>query len=584
MAISLIAVTVFFYACQKDVALDKGEIIEEDIILIQRGIDDQGLTLMSPSSEVLNDVRDMLFQQTWFTEHYEEMSAHYGNLRWNYTILNQAANDVYTISIPMVKQNRINALLIVIGHVDHYEFIFHSRDHLINQYQEEPNMSSVEIFALRQINSLEIIRNGRMYSSLKLILDSQVDDSNTVVTRNTYLDYTTVDSEITEDFIENISVKHYSLIIPCGGSGSGGGNANGWTPGGPHTGGTTSSTDNDDYDNLSNVLDRVSECDNYVLSTEAKMLILEEYSGLIDPCDPDKSVEDLLADALADICTRKLEEAQEGANTGVTDVNFANTIISADELRQVIEQNDYVRVIDKSSCEKDNLSMEKDCPKLKKALDAIIGSDSGNPNCDLLAFIGETENSTTSFIWDCNDASIVGGNDGTIPTAQTSYGGTDQINGQDIKVYFSSSICDSSCMKIMSVILHESIHAELIARAFDDLDDNGIEIDPSKGLVIDLALFEGVLRDLKEEIYPTTLSHDHQIIANYYAEQYSVAMWKLTGMIGDSLDYMYWAYDGLNVNAFNTLGTPLLPDSMWQEHISNWNEISDSIPSNFCEN
>ena len=66
----------------------------------------------------------------------------------------------------------------------------------------------------------------------------------------------------------------------------------------------------------------------------------------------------------------------------------------------------------------------------------------------------------------------------------------------------------------------------------------------------------------------------HEIMANYYAEQYSIAMWQMTGMVGDSLDYLYWAYDGLSVEAFKNAGNPLVSDIDLANYEQNWNNVN----------
>lgn len=55
-------------------------------------------------------------------------------------------------------------------------------------------------------------------------------------------------------------------------------------------------------------------------------------------------------------------------------------------------------------------------------------------------------------------------------------------------------------------------------------------------------------------------------------------------MQGDSLDYLYWSYDGLSVEASKNAGQPLITDQLWSTYQTNWSSIQNCIEGKFNEN
>src|SRR5690606_37980403 len=83
-----------------------------------------------------------------------------------------------------------------------------------------------------------------------------------------------------------------------------------------------------------------------------------------------------------------------------------------------------------------------------------------------------------------------------------------------------------------------------------------------------------------EKIYENqfnNLSNHHDIMAQFYVDEYAKAMWNATGQQGNWENYRYWAYHGLNVTQAQQEGSRVITQQKYDEYEALWNNIKDDI-------
>lgn len=208
-----------------------------------------------------------------------------------------------------------------------------------------------------------------------------------------------------------------------------------------------------------------------------------------------------------------------------------------------------------------DLTMEKDCSKLKKILDLVVGPDGKNPNCDFLADLGKSKN-TTQVIWDCNNSKINANSDGVIPLGQT----RKDLEWGNVNVFFNAEVCNLDCVELLDVVLHEFLHAKLEVMALDPLPLPS----PLTGVIVTTQDFRDTWFQIRDENF-NGLLYKHEIMAQYYSEEYSKAMKDLT-QVGDPKDYLYWAYKGLGKPPEHFVGA-----QAWEVMENDWNNIKNDV-------
>ncbi|MDF1699463.1 MAG: hypothetical protein P1U56_26660 [Saprospiraceae bacterium] len=311
--------------------------------------------------------------------------------------------------------------------------------------------------------------------------------------------------------------------------------------------------------------------DEIISGTDCKST--EEVKYILDDIRNEEE-EECLRNAVADF--------EEEYNITLTDEEIGLVIASSscdssvdDDIFHIIncvtKSNDYITVL-KNTVPCDNLnpplSMSEDCKKLSNILDLVVGEDGSDPHCDMLNELGAAKNEI-QYIWDCDLSRIDPRTDGTYPLGQTTF----DLSTSQIKSYFSPSLCEESCITILSAVIHESLHAQFKSMVLNKLP----EPDPFNHVFPTYEDFRQKWFEIRDKDF-NGIVFEHKIMADYYAEEYAKAMHQMVG-VGNWEDYLFWAYDGLGIDP------PLLIGKKeWEIHQANWNSIKSDVNSSLnCE-
>ena len=526
---------------------------------------------ISPDIEFLKEIRDYLSQDSEFLDAQHQLVENYGKLYWSHAVLDVTDESTYLMCLPFIKYEEYSGLLIITGHGDHVDLNFVDV-YTLKRCIRESTITSDNFYltyALTKLSYLEYIRNNRViksyvdalheifnFSGIELELRSEINVS-----------YWSEGPGQLEDGSWALVAKFHEQIIPCNGGGGGAGGTSvdtslsGDGPAGGSSGNTDNNDENDESDEVVTVedlLDDLSIDDDCVnlLSNEAVLQARELLSNMTFPCD-DRTDEEILSDILNALCD------ESGVNSGdadslLTNIDINVDLVSGSDLSDGLDGYDWIKIIQESK-ECENKTLEELCPKLKDILDKFVGSDGHNPNCSLLNSLG-TSNIKTNIFLDC-DKSSVGNADGSSVLGRTrsSIGFNDQVN-----IAINPDLCDESCAKILSVLVHESIHARMIDMAINLLPE-GFNSD---------AAFMQAYRAITDGHFNGN-ENSHVIIARFFTEEYAKAMHEMTG-IGKWEDYLFWAYEGLGISpsSFMTI------EELTQVN-SNWNKISEQVNNEY---
>lgn len=239
--------------------------------------------------------------------------------------------------------------------------------------------------------------------------------------------------------------------------------------------------------------------------------------------------------------------------------------ITIDNLIDKMSGMDYIIINRETPCE--DKTIKELCPKLDNLLRNLIGKGDyvTEPNCELLNNLGASIRTGTFYNLDCDGTRISARADGTKPLGQTSV-----VRNTNNSIYFNMDVCNKSCFEILSVIIHESLHAEIHRKVLDQLPPPFNDIYPSD------QEFKDKMTDLVTNEL-SGLSNQHDIMAQFYVDEYAKAMWNATGQQGNWTDYRYWAYHGLNVTQAQQAGSTVITQNKYDEYTNQWNNIKDNI-------
>ena len=302
--------------------------------------------------------------------------------------------------------------------------------------------------------------------------------------------------------------------------------------------------------------------------------------NLVNNCPPD-NYEDCVNDVLCDYAIADFEEnysitlSQEDKEAIKAYVSSCGDEDFDDDAFHVIncitKSNDYITVLNNTvHCDELDppLSMSEDCPKLANILEIVVGEDGTDPHCGMLKDLGVSKGEI-QYSWDCDLSKIKPRTDGTFPLGQTTY----NLDTKQVKVFLSSELCEKSCSEILSIVIHESIHAKLKSMVLEKLPDP----DPFNHIFPTAEDFQITWNEIKKENFEG-VQNEHKIMAEYYTKEYAKAMYNMVGE-GKWEDYLYWAYRGLGVEPHELIGT-----DNWQTHQDNWDAIKAAANSNLnCE-
>lgn len=249
-------------------------------------------------------------------------------------------------------------------------------------------------------------------------------------------------------------------------------------------------------------------------------------------------------------------DASQSANSMICDLFENNTITSEEEFYDALEANyDYIEIIESphSDCKQSGLTLSEDCPKLDSILNLLIGDNANDPLCFLLDSLGFSDNIGWRIIWDCDDSHV-------LPNANAStYSGL-HLDERLIPTYFRSSSCDLSCMELLSIVIHEGIHAEIYRVVMDSILSNSPQYDDLK---IPYNIYSLTWTALADMNYGGEVDH-HILMAERLLEVITIAIWQALGEQGFPEDYLYWAYDGLALDLMWANGDTMITPEAFQ--------------------
>ena len=524
---------------------------------------------ISPDIEFLKEIRDYLSQDSEFLDAQHQLVENYGKLYWSHAVLDVTNESSYLLCLPFIKNDEYSGLLIITGHEDHIDLNFVDV-YTLKRCIRESTITSDNFYltyALTKLSYLEYIRNNRVIKSyvdalheifnlsgIELELRSEINVS-----------YWSEGPGQLEDGSWALVAKFHEQIIPCNGGGGGAGGTSvdtslsGDGPAGGSSGNTDNNDENDESDEVVTVedlLDDLSIDDDCVnlLSNEAVLQARELLSNMTFPCD-DRTDEEILSDILNALCD------ESGVNSGdadslLTNIDINVDLVSGGDLSEGLGGYDRIKVLDNTTdCEK---SFKDQCPKLKDILDNFVGDKGDNPNCSLIEELGESPIESTYFL-DC-DKNFVQDKLGRTTTSDSN---RDDDNNA-IKVGFSPDLCNKSCVEILNVVVHESVHAKIL---------NSTLITVTEGFNSD-AHFINVHRQIRSNQFDGEIQ-DHRIMAKFLALEMAKAMHEMIG-IGDPQDYLFWSYQGLGIDPSEFLNTAQI-----SEMNQGWNNIKQEVDENY---
>jgi hypothetical protein len=309
-------------------------------------------------------IKDDLGSKDWFQSSYSDIYDRYGSIRWNYAYFSVNDEHRYLVSLPFVDSDHtILGIMFVQGHDDHYDYSFRSRNQLFEvaideSYEYEDAITNI---ALLTLNSLEISRNHVVIEQYNSFARSYSEHALTISTPRAYtISWTTMGESTYGDWAALVIHQHKE-ILPCGGGGGGVGAVDLFFTDGDDediaSGSTTNNNNDEDRETIiaeiDNLLANLEECDKITISTEAKELIANQ-ANILDPCQPDKTAQELIEELISELCINKEGINIEGNEiTDFNNIDVTDGIIEEEDVEEVLSNldkiekqiNDYINSI-----------------------------------------------------------------------------------------------------------------------------------------------------------------------------------------------------------------------------------------------
>jgi hypothetical protein len=361
----------------------------------------------------------------------------------------------------------------------------------------------------------------------------------------------------------------------CGGgllnSYGGGTNPEESTP--PNTG-VGSGNSNDDR----TIKDEIPELDNdcaELLTDRIHSEIMDLINNTTLPCSQ-LDVRDVIAQVFDDNCPESEDPwggnppdfgmGGEAFDTGVDRMGFSSGVMEGVNAALEGEEKLYVHRSNLHLCKGKEL---KDiCPKLDNIFNMLIGEGTHftTANCELLKDIAESELTQTNFVLDCEGKKITETRtDGTLALAQFQRG----YNGFGT-IYFHGDVCEMSCLELASVVIHEALHAKFTSMVFHRIPDFAL------GQYVTLEEFKRYWDDLVKRNY-NNITNQHDIIAQFYIDEFAKAVHAAFGEQGNWEDYRFWAYKHLGPQYATAGGSTVITQEQSDAYEAIWNSVKDDI-------
>ena len=519
----------------------------------------------------------------------------YGAIRWNWSALNITNGEQYIVMLPILDNNRITAILRYLHVDEHYHIEVITYGHIVDVTQNFTyyDITNDYLPYINMFNSLNYYSNWTINTKMNDWISSYIKNNpNMIVNKNFLADATeevctferTLEpiaggsGEIAyhivfEKVCEDVAIQ---VNVPCGGGpprpfppfNRDTFNLNTIppippmppSPSGSENEGETE--ENEEVDPVYPISD--TSCVRKYMTPQSLNMI-ESMIDVEFPCE-DITKEDIIDAIIEELCANAAS-AEQGV-AGLDGPITTNQIIEA------MSKFDKLLIInERPSCgETEGAVMSDDCPKLYNILNSLSGNDGSSTMCSMFEELDQNETADIQFLLDCSN-DIMARGDGSRPLGQVNLGDED-IRQLTIHVNFNTDLCDSSCVKILSVVIHETLHARMHTRILNEIPPRHTwpESDPPTTADANAAWAR-----IRAREYDSTES-SHRIMARFYAEEYAKTManyfnherWE---------DFLFWAYDGLAI----PIDDPVLPSSKWETISNDWNNIKDEINATNCE-
>lgn len=521
----------------------------------------------NPSSADLAKIIHFIINDEEYILHKDEFHQNYGEFAWNWSIIFYYDYDHYNVLVPIIKSDKITAILGVTGHEDHMDIEVETVVSLMQKMDElyiEEIESSGDLLYIFAINTYYVKNYRRINKTFNSFISKNIqflevtEFKNIIITAN--FAYASYDPDFTANYVSVTST------LACGGGGSSDNNTGGlgglWNNGGSGeedngscTGleGGTGDVLIEEDEVIPSILDKLTieerECINKHLTDNARDMLLDLNQTSI-PCD-DLEIEDIVSEVLAELCD-EVENPDGGslieAGPGMTVEELENmaeeNMIDADQLEAALDEalDGVDRIILPPN-------FDKDCPCFNNILETLKNGGQDNWLCKMIKTVDDSKNWVQGFtIYDPEHPpervmSVTKATGNPTPFFNSRSGNSKGT------IYIPDFYCDQSSdlgIEIASIFIHEMMHGyvnSLMADAFPGGLPNDFFIDDPNSneegvLVINIEKYWEEISGL----YATT--PQHSTFFKDFLDPIMEALWKLNGSNpNESIeDYAYFAH------------------------------------------
>ncbi len=416
----------------------------------------------------------------------------------------------YLISVPLFKNNELTSFILYYhSHENKYvDIITKSKIYSILAVNDDNLYFPDWLFPIIKYNQYQYIISGVQLEGLEQWLNKSTSTLEYRCVKCRCMPITPIN--ITSDLLN--STYGLSMKGGGGGSGSSSGNSTG-------SGSGTGENGTDGEDKTSNKAKKLKELacmmavEDFMALDEVQDMI--DNNTLVDPCNPNKSIEDMITDAVSGKC-----------KDGVLNLNTVN---------------DLLKDLGKNGGGKMNKTESfRNCKALNCLFDELYNSGITN-FCDL----------QNNFETDNKVIDLKVGNTSQFTKGRKAFTGVDSKTGR-ITIFFNPNLCvddfkfdpsdfASDFLRTAKTIIHESVHADFWREVSNILPDgktltsiNQSTFNETFQEFIDIVCTEG-----------DVLTDQHEVMINSWIDKLSKDLWEYNGKVGNWEDYKYLAWLGL---------------------------------------
>ncbi len=482
-----------------------------------------------PSADVLQRIVDSLVIQDSDNPFLMNMMNHFGFPEWDYSIIDfDQSGQHYIVTIPFFKRDSLTSVLLFLDHVEHQHFQLFSKaivDSVLTTNITESDEETLFLPISRML-TYEFFHNSKILENYNdWIIDitslNVIDDRALVFSYG----YQYIERDGAGNPVALVGGTRFG-VSGCGTAPGGGGHFYYTTREFGETssgfGGNTSSNDNSVSATTQQILDQLNleqeeeDCFAQHFGPDAQKVISDLLSDgdIIDPCQPEKTTENLIEEIIRQLCASRTTPEDNGGsfpnpdNDGDFGGDFLNVSVTANEVDNSLSGNDFITD-----------QLKTTCPKASCILEKLLKTPEQSIFCTTLHKIDG---------WGKIQIRIGAGKLGDDLSGVTTI---KKGNKPPIDIIINKTLCESNNpLEIAEPILHESIHAFM------------------KGLAIKTG-FEGDLTKI-EKVYKHILDNDyggdhHAFMTEMFLEPMANTLHALNGKRGNPEDYYGLIISGL---------------------------------------